>query len=68
MCFCIDVTTLLSQQYLIENLPKILMLHLSHGNNREMDDRHILFPLILDVAPYCCNTNVCKIMYVCIVN
>ena len=61
MCsfYCTDVRTLFSHQYLIERLPKVLLLHLDR-----VDDRHISFPLLLDIAPYCCNTDVSYILLI----
>lgn len=59
LLFCTDVITSFSRQYLIEKLPKILLLHLGRDDDKgRVDDRHISFPLILDIAPYCCNTEV----------
>ena len=60
MDMCItDITTEHYHQYLIKKLPKILMLQLSrYSPSGAVDNRYISFPLILDVAPYCSNTEV----------
>ena len=51
------------KQFLIESLPPILTLNLKrfvqHGRRLLKNSRHISFPTILDVAPFC--TDTCKV-------
>lgn len=51
------------KQFLIESLPFILTLNLKrfvqHGRRLQKNSRHISFPTLLDVAPFC--TYSCKV-------
>ena len=45
-----------THQVLIQKLPKILIFHLTRlSQNGKKDKHHVSFPLILDMAPYCCD-------------
>ena len=50
------VLCLVSKQIMIHQIPPVLILHMKRfeiGDKVTKDDRHISFPEILDMAPYC---------------
>ena len=61
-----------SKQIMIHQLPPVLILHMKRfeiGDNEVIkDNRHITFPEILDMAPYCTTTciEVCRNKSTCV--